>query len=146
MDQTINIVLEANESSETRELRHLARDEITDFVIFVDVRPWIFGELFETERNALVGFVDFEHHGLDIIALLQHFGRMIDLARPGYVRDVDHAIQTIFQFDKRAVTGEVANLPTDLAARRILLRGFVPWIGFELAHAERNLLFVPVDA
>ena len=71
---------------------------------------------------------------------------MIDLAGPGNVRDVDHAVQTVLQFDKGAVAGEVANLAADLAARRILLGGLVPRIGFELADAQGNLLFLAIDA
>ena len=135
MHQAVDVVLKANERAETGELRDLAADEIADFVILVDVRPRIFGELFDAERNALVVLVDFQHHGFDFLALLEHLGRMIDLARPGNIRDVDHAIEALFQFDEGAIAGKIANLAFDLCARRIILKSFVPWIGFELANA-----------
>src|SRR5438874_3214797 len=71
---------------------------------------------------------------------------MIDLARPGDVRDVDHAIEAFFQLDESAVAGEVANLAFDASAGRKFLQSFLPRVGFELANAERNLLFLAIDA
>ena len=79
--------------------------------------PRIVVELFDAEADALVGLVDLEDHGLDFVALLEHFGRVIDLARPGDVGDVDHAVDAFLQFDEGAVAGEVANLALDLACR-----------------------------
>src|SRR6266404_6370276 len=70
---------------------------------------------------------------------------MIDLACPGDIRDMDHAIETFFQFDKSPITRKVANFSFDVGARRILLLGFVPRIGFELAQSERNFLLFPID-
>ena len=98
-------------------LGDLAVDEVADLVTLVDVAPRIVVELLDAEADALVGLVDFEHHGFDFVALLQHFGRVIDLARPGDVRDVDHAVDAFFQFDERAVAGEVADLAFDLWCR-----------------------------
>ena len=71
---------------------------------------------------------------------------MIDLARPRHVGDVDHAVNAFFQFDERAVAGEVADLALDLGADGIFRRGVVPRIGFQLADAEGNFLLLAVDA
>jgi hypothetical protein len=49
----------------------------------VDVFPRILVELLHAEADALVGLVDAEHHGLDFVALLEQFGRVVDLAGPG---------------------------------------------------------------
>ena len=103
-------------------------------------------ELLDADGDALVGLVDFQHDGFDFVALLEDFGRMIDLARPGNVRDVNHAVQAFFQLDEGAVAGEVANLAFDLGAGRIFLLGLVPRIGFELAQAEGDFLLFAVDA
>ena len=88
--------------------------------------PRILAELLDADGDALVRLVDFEHDCFDFVALLQDFGRMIDLARPGDVRDVNHAVETFFQFDERAVAGEVANLAFDLGAGRIFLHAPCP--------------------
>ena len=102
--------------------------------------------MLERERNALVGLVDLEHFRLDIVALLQHFGRMVDLLRPRQVGDVDHAIDAFFELNKRAVSGEVADLALDAGAGRVLARDDFPRIGIELADAEGNLLVFLADA
>src|SRR4051812_32980062 len=146
MNEAVDIVLQADEGAEAGELGDFAGDEVADFVILVDVGPGIFGELFQAEGDSLVGLVDFEHNRFDVVTLLQDFGRMIDLAGPGDVRDVDHTIETIFQFHERAVTGEVADLAFDLAAWRILLAGAVPWVDLKLTNTQRNFLFFAVDA
>src|SRR5262249_2936937 len=76
----------------------------------------------------------------------QDFRWMIDLARPRDIRDVDHSVETIFQFHKSAVTGEVADLAFDAGAGWIFVQRTVPWIRLKLAHAERNLLLFAIDA
>ena len=83
-------------------------------------------KLLHAERDALVGLVHFEHDGFDFVALLEDFGRMIDLAGPGNVGDVDHAVDALFQFDERAVAGEIANLAFDLRADRVFLHRRCP--------------------
>ncbi len=105
MHQAVNVVLQADEGAEAGQLGHVACDQIAHLVELVDAAPGIDGQLFHTHGNALVGLVHFQHHRLHFVALLEHFGRMIDLARPGNVRDMDHAVQAFFQFDEGAVAG-----------------------------------------
>ena len=75
-------------------------------------------ELLDAEADALVRLVDVEDDGFDFVALLEDFGRVVDLAGPGHVGDVDHAVDAFFQFDEGAVGGHVADLALDLAADR----------------------------
>ena len=103
-------------------------------------------ELLHAERDALVRTVHFEHDGLDLVAFLEDFGRVIDFARPGHVGHVDHAVNALLQFHKRAVAGEVAHLALDAGADRVFRFGIVPRIGFELADAEGDFLFLAIDA
>ncbi len=91
-------------------LRDLAVDEIADLVFLIDVLPRIVAQLFDAEADALVGLVDVDHHGFDFVALLEDFARMIDLAGPAQVGDVDHAVDAFLQFHERAVGGHVADL------------------------------------
>ena len=71
---------------------------------------------------------------------------MIDLAGPGQVGDVDHAVDAFFELDERAVGGEVADLALDAGAGRVLARDDFPRIGVELADAEGDLLVFLADA
>ncbi len=67
---------------------------------------------------------------------------MVDLAGPGQIRDVDHAVDAFFEFDEGAVGGHVADLALDLLADHVADFDFVPRIRLELADAERDLLLV----
>jgi len=70
---------------------------------------------------------------------------MIDLARPGHIGHVNHAVDTFFDFDESAVGGEVAHLALDQRADRVLERGDFPRVFLGLAHAERDFLLFHVD-
>jgi len=82
----------------------------------------------------------------DFVPFLDDFRGVVDLPRPGEVGDVNHAVEPFLQLDEGAVAGEVADLALDLRARRILLQGLVPRVGLKLADAQRDFLFVLVDA
>ena len=71
-------------------------------------------ELLDAEADALVGLVDVDDDRFDFVALLEDFGRVIDLAGPAHVGDVDHAVDAFFEFHERAVGGHVADLALDL--------------------------------
>ena len=87
-----------------------------------------------------------EDDGFHFLALLEDFGRMVDLAGPAEVGHVDHAVDAFFQFHERAVSGEVADLALDLGADREAGVDVVPWIGVELADAEGDLALFLADA
>ena len=125
-----------NERAEARQFGHVASNQVADLVKLVDRGPGILRELFQADRNSLVGLVDFQDDRFDFVALLQDLGRMIDLSGPGNIGDMDHAIETFFQFDKGAVAGEVPDLAFDMSAGRIFFLSTVPRISFELSQAR----------
>jgi hypothetical protein len=110
VDEAIDVVLQLHEGAEARQLGHLAGDEIADLVFLVDVLPRIVAQLFDAEADSLVGLVDVDHFGFDFVVLFEDLHRVIDLAGPAQVGDVDHAVDPVFQFHERAVGGHVADL------------------------------------
>src|SRR6266702_1080901 len=70
---------------------------------------------------------------------------MIDLAGPGDVRDVDHAVETFFQFDESTVACEVAKLAFDPRARREFVKSVLPPILQLLLQPKADPLFLSVD-
>src|SRR6267143_1329544 len=146
MYEAVNVVLQPDERAEAGKFGDITGNEIADLVILVNVRPRVLGQLFDTDGDALVGFVHFQNDGFQFVALLHNLRRVIDLARPGNVRDVNHAVEPFLQFDESAVTGEVANLAFDAGAGRVFLLGTVPRVGFELADAEADFLLVTINA
>src|SRR5215471_8806042 len=70
---------------------------------------------------------------------------MIDFARPGDIRNVDHSIQTFLKLNERAIAGKVSNLAFNFGARRVLLLSFVPRVGFELSQAQGDFLLFTIN-
>ena len=101
--------------------------------------------MFHPERYALIGGVDFQHDGVDLLALFENVGGVGDLSGPRHVGDVNHAVDAFLDFDERAEVGEVAHLAADPRTGRIFLRHVRPRVGFQLASAEGNLLLLTLD-
>src|SRR5215831_8649410 len=71
---------------------------------------------------------------------------MLQPLAPRHVGDVDEAVDALFDLDERAELGEVANLPGDGRADRILLRQLVPRVSLDLLQPERNPTRTGIDA
>src|SRR5438874_6533 len=70
VDQAVNFMLQADECAEARQLRNISGDQIADLVKLVDALPWVLRQLFDADRDALVGLVHFQNDRLDFIPLL----------------------------------------------------------------------------
>src|SRR5437667_11617167 len=114
-------MLQTDEGAEAGQLGDIASNEITDFIVLIDVCPWILPELLDADGDALVGFIDFEHDGFYFVPFLEDLRGVIDFAGPGDVGNVDHAVEAFFELDEGAVTGKIANLALDARAGRIFL-------------------------
>ena len=146
MYQAVDVVLQPDERAEAGELGDFAVDEVTDLVQLVDLVPRILRELLDANGDALVFAVDLQHLRLDLQPLLQHLGRVVDLAGPGDVGNVDHGVEPLLQPHEGTVAGEVANLAAHLCADLVFLLGQIPRVGVELANAKGDFLLVLVDA
>ena len=83
--------------------------------------PHIGLKLLDAERQAALLRLNAEHDGLHLLALLQHFGGMLDALGPAQVADVDQAVDAVFDLDEGAEVGQVAHAAFDDRADRILL-------------------------
>ena len=110
VNQPFDAFVELDERAEVGHAHDLALDGVADVVAREEVVPDVGGELLQAERQALVLGVDVEHHRLDHVALLQHFGRVLDPLAPRHVGDVDQAVDVLLDLDERAELGEVAHL------------------------------------
>src|ERR1019366_6309283 len=78
-------------------------------------------ELLHAQREpTLIGF-DGKHDGLHLVALLQHFGRVLHALGPAQVADVDQPVDAVFDFDERTEVGQVADFAFYDRAHRELL-------------------------
>ena len=125
-----------HECAETRELAHVAFDQITDLVFLIDVFPRIVAQLFDSKTDSLIRFVDVDDFGFDFVAFLKDFARMIDFPGPTQIRNVNHSVDSFIELNERAVSSHVPDGSFDAAANGELLLDLVPRIRFELTQAQ----------
>jgi hypothetical protein len=111
VQQAFQAIFQSDEDTEVGDLGDLALDHLARLVLVWNGGcPWIVVQLLETQSDTATVLVDRQDAALDFLALFQDFAWMADLASPRHVGDVQQAIDAFFQFDKRTVVGEVANL------------------------------------
>ena len=146
MKETFEVVLESDEDTEVGDLGDFATDELPRLVLLWDAGiPWIVVELFHPQGDTATGLVDAKDAALDLLALLEHFAGVTDLACPGHIRDVQQSIDTFFELDERTVVGQVANLASDFCVLGVALEDIVPRVGLGLLDTQRELLALGID-
>ena len=83
---------------------------------------------------AIRSYYDVEDNSFDFLARFQYFVRIVDLASPGHVGNVNHTVDIIFDFNECAIAGHVSNFTVDLAANRIFFSEDFPRITFFLSY------------
>src|SRR5262245_21498118 len=146
VDQALDPFVQLDEGAEVRHPHDLSFDRAADVVPREEVVPDIGRELLQPKRQPLVFGIDVQHHRVDHVALLQDLGRVLDALAPRHVGDVNQAVDILFDFDERAELGQVADLPLDPRADRVLVGQIVPRIALDLLQAERNAPRGRVDA
>ena len=145
MDESINAVLKLHEGPKGGDLGDHTLDQVAHGVQPVDVGPRIVQKLLEPERNPSLIGVDVQNDRLDLVALLQDLTRMVDLAGPRHVRNVDHAVQIFLDLHERAVRSHVADFAADFAALRERLGQYLPRVRHRLTQPQRDLACVLLD-
>ena len=136
VDETVDTILELHEGAEGSEFRNGSSHDVADLEVSIDVAPWILSELLHAEADALMLGIDVEHDGVDFVGLLEDLGWVIDLAGPAHVGDVNHTVDTLFEFDEGTIGGHVAHLAVNASAHWVVVADHVPRIRLELTQAE----------
>src|SRR5262245_51108476 len=146
VQQSFQPLFQLDKDAEVGELGDLALLDVARMVACRDVAfPRVVGHLLHAQGNAFPLLIDREDDALDLVVLVEHIGRMADLAHPAHVADVQQAINALLDLDESAIIREVADDALDLRVRRIALGHLVPGVGLHLFDAQRNLLLVLVD-
>src|SRR5690348_6464176 len=111
VDEPLDAGQDLDEGAERADLGHLALDLIALAVRVQHLLPWIRLGLLETQGDALALAVDVEHLDLDVLADLEHLGRMVDVA-PGQLADVDQPVHPV-EVDEGAEIDDVRDLAVD---------------------------------
>src|SRR6185369_8585221 len=106
MAESLDAFRQLDECAEACHAQDLALDDVADLVGGEERLPNIGLKLLHSERKTAVFRLDAENDGLHAIALLQHFGRMLNAFGPAQVAYVDQSVDTIFDLDEGTEVGE----------------------------------------
>ena len=122
VEKTFEIVLELHKDTEVGDLRSVARKQVADVVVVRNrIHPRVGGELLQAQGDTTLVHVNRENNASELVALLDRLGGVRDLLSPGHVRDVEKAIDTLFDLDECAVGREVADATFDDRALWVVL-------------------------
>ena len=88
--------------------------------------------------------IQFQDDNFDFITQICKLRRMLDLFRPGQIRNVYQSINSFFKLYKNSVVSEVSDCSLVFRSYRVLLVNIFPWIIYQLPHTKRHfaLFFV----
>src|SRR5690606_25046969 len=142
----VHIAFEADEQAEFGLVLDFAFDDRANRMVALEGVPGVLQRLLETQRDAALGRIDFQHDHIDLLCGRQDLAGMDVLLRPRHFGDVDEAFDAGLQLDERAVVGDVGDRSGDLLAQRELGADIAPRIRLELFHAQRDTMCLLVDA
>ncbi len=146
VQQPFEASLQLDEHAEVRNLRHLALDDGAGHVLLRDPAfPRVLFELLQAQGHAFLVLVHAQDNAFDLVALLEHLGRMTDLLRPRHVGHVQEAVDALLDLDERPVVRQVLDHAFNDLAGRVLLFDQRPGIHLGLLDAEADLLLGLVD-
>src|SRR6185369_17722785 len=144
--QTLDSFSDLNEGSELRCAQNLALDHIANAVLSEERIPDIGLQLFDAKRQATILGLNTQNNSLDLLTLLQDFGGVLDALCPAQVRNVNEAVDAVFDLDEGAKVSQVAHAALDDSTGRVLVLELLPWILLKLLHAQRDATVVWIDA
>ncbi len=145
MHQAVDSRLDFDECTEGCEIAHHTRQLRAGRVLGGKSEPRILFDLFHAERDFLVLHVYFQHDRFDLVADIHQLGRMPNVARPRHLGNVDETLDSLLQFDERAVVGDRHDFSAYSRAHGVFLVDVGPWVRQKLLEPQRNTLAVPVD-
>src|SRR5882762_5831103 len=145
MHHAVDVALEAQEKSELGLVLDLAFDGRTDREFFDENLPGVAHGLLETERDAALDRIHFEHLHFDFLRGRNDLAGVHILLGPRHFRDVDQAFDARLQLDERAVVGDVGDAAGEARIERIFRLDALPRIVQQLLHAERDAVGLVVD-
>src|SRR5712672_932492 len=129
MDHAVDVALEPEEQTEFGLVLDLAFDRRSDWEFFDEHFPGIAHGLLEAERNPALDRIDFENLHFDFLRGRNDLAGMHVLLGPRHFRNVDQAFDARFQFDERAVVGDVGDHAVDDLALFEILHQFLALFG-----------------
>ena len=145
VDQAVDAAGQPQEHAEVGDRLDLSADLVALVVVHRELFPGIGAALLHAERNAAAVLVDLENHHLDFVAELDNLRGMHVLVGPVHLGHVDQTLYALFDFDKRAVVGQVGHPTEQAGALRVAARQADPGIFAQLLEAKRHTVLFLVE-
>src|SRR5215469_9828461 len=145
VNHAVDVAVEAEEQAEFGLVLHFALDHRAGRIFLDEDLPRIAHRLLEPERDAALDRIDFEHLNLDLLRRRDDLAGVHVLLGPRHLRDVDQAFDTGFEFDERAIVGDIGDAALETRADRIFRLDALPRIVEQLFHAERDAVRLVID-
>src|SRR5579859_1275047 len=126
MAETFDAIGYFHEGSKLCGAQNLAVDNVTQSVAGEERLPNVRLHLLDAEREAAMFGLNGQYLRLHLFALLQHFRRMLHALGPAQVTYVNETVDAVFDFDKCAEVGKIADFAFDYAADRVLIVEHLP--------------------
>src|SRR4029077_319423 len=137
--------VEAEEQAELGLVLDLAFDLRAGRIFLQEHFPRIAHGLLQSERNAALDRIDFQHLHFDLLRSGDDLAGMHVLLGPRHFGDVDQALDPGLELDEGAVVGDIGDPTLEARADRILGFDALPRIVEQLLHAERDTVGLVVD-
>ena len=122
MDQPFDIIAQVNKCTVISQRRNLTRHCIANIKCLGRGFPWIFFQLFCTQRNTMRFWIKLDNFDFDFFANMNQFAWMID-AFPRQICDVQQTVNSA-QINKHTVISNVFHRPFDNRAQRNVFHRF----------------------
>src|ERR1022692_342330 len=110
MHQSVDAAGEADEYAEIGDRFDLTAHLIAAVIVLRELLPRVGLALLDPETDAAALFVDVEHHDLDLLADVHHFGRVHVLIGPIHFGDMHQTFHAFLYFHEAAIIGDVGHL------------------------------------
>ena len=102
-------------------------------------------QLLDAQRDALALDIDAQHHGLDLVALLEVADSFFAGLVPGQVGQVHQTVDATRQADEHAEVGDGLDGALHAVVAAVVLGELLPRVGVRLLHAQRDAATILVD-
>ena len=145
MDHAVDFVVQADKQTEFGNVFDLAFNDGSDRVLFNISGPGVRRALFDAEADSSLFRINFKNFDFNFLRGRNDLAGVNVLAGPAHFGNVNQTFNAVFEFDERAVIGNVGNFAFVNVADFESFFNVLPRIALELFHAEADALVVFVE-
>src|SRR3990167_1384987 len=143
--QAVDAGSQTHEHAEVGDRLDRALDAVAALGVLREFLPGVGLALLHAQADAALVFVDFQDHDFDFVAQRNQLGGSDVLVGPVHFGNVHQAFDAGFEFDERAVVGNVRDLAEQAGALGIATRNAHPGVITHLLEAQRDTVLLGVE-